>query len=217
MWFVQARAAARAFLRAREAGRLEHAFAEDFGGEGFQRGLALPGVRGQPGLAAGLLQEGLEVPAVLGGHLWQQQAATVSLGDEQPVFAQFDFPGFDGKERGKNADGNLQPRGLFAGDRKKAHVLESSGARGFNHRLKERGYRKDVADTAADLALQVKGGKTAAVLLQMFGDDGERQFALLQGGINGLMSQAEKQLAFFRRILAQGGGGRWLGRRRALA
>jgi hypothetical protein len=128
------------------------------------------------------------------------------------MFAQLQFLRLDGEERRKDADGNLQAGGFFARNRKEAHVLEGGGPRGFDDSLEQGSYGKDVTNAAADVTFQVKSGERTALLLQVIGDGGQRQFALIQSAINSLMSQAEKQLAFFRRILA-GRGNRALVRR----
>jgi len=129
--------------------------------------VVLPGLRWQAGLDAGLLKEGVAVPALLDRHLRQQQSLDISLLHNQSVFADFNL--FDIQytpERRQDGNLILKQRQFCRADGLEAVVLKCRIGRHVADGLRQRFHGRDVADAAAQLGMLFEGDKRAAGFLQ---------------------------------------------------
>lgn len=130
-------------------------FGEDFGGEGFDGCAALPGIGGEAGFSAGFGEEALALPPPFNRDLRQQETAMAVVRDHEAVFADFDFlrrNGYDGRQ---DTDLNFELCGFSVADRKETWIFEGGGRCGLDDGEIERAHGNDVADAAAQLAIQM--------------------------------------------------------------
>ena len=114
----------------------------------------LPGVFGQAGLDAGLLQVGLAGPPVLHGNLREKQAPVAILGDDQTMLPHSDSLGIMDLTRGRqNRDLDLQVFELPGRYGGKAGILLGRIDRGHGHGLEQRSHRFDKTDASPQLSL----------------------------------------------------------------
>lgn len=137
---------------------------EYLGGKGLDGRRFLPGVEWQAGLVAGLGEEGIAVPGVFDGNLREQQAAPFAIGDQQAVAPDFNFGWSDRKKGREHAERKLEIGGLFGSNRPETGVFKGGGAGGFGDGAIERADWQGVANAAAELAIEINGGKDSARL-----------------------------------------------------
>ena len=154
---------------------LATAFAEHFGGEGFEGGSFLPGIEREGGFAAGLFQEGDAVPATFDRNLRQQESAQARCADQQTVTAYLYGIGKNGPRGREDAEFYLQPGRLVELHGIEASVFEGGGAGGFRHGAIKRGGGKHVSDTAAQRSTEVKRSEYATQFGKMRGGRIERE------------------------------------------
>lgn len=123
--------------------------AKNFGGESFDRSPFLPRIYGQSCFAAGLLEEGRTIPAVLDGDLGKQQAATAMHADQQTVTSDFDGVASDGLWTRKNAQLDFEIGSFLSRNRIKARVLKRRRPGGFADGTVDGANRQNIADTPA--------------------------------------------------------------------
>ena len=100
--------------------------AEDVGREAVDLRAALPAVRRQAGLRAGVRKELLAIPSPLGRDLRQEQAAAAALFDDEAVAADLDRGGIariDLLERPEHRDFDVEIVELGRADRIEARIL----------------------------------------------------------------------------------------------
>ena len=85
----------------------EVAISKNLCGEGFQGSSFLPGVAGQAGFPAGLLEESGAIPAVFDGYLGEEQATARTHGHQQSVAANLNLVGSDGTKRRQDTEMNF--------------------------------------------------------------------------------------------------------------
>jgi hypothetical protein len=140
-----------------------------------------PGVGGESGFPAGLVQEGLAIPVMLDWDLGEQEAAITMHADQKAVASDFDEFRVDGLGRGKNAELNLQMGRFVEGYRVEAVIFEGGGASGIGDGAVDGTDGQDVSDAAAQAVVQVEGRERASG----FGEVGtgriERDFAGFEG------------------------------------
>ena len=158
-----------------------------------------------------MLEKSCAVPAALDRDLGQQQAAAALPTDEQTVAADFDFLGANRLRGRQDAQLNFQMRGFFFGYGRETVVVKGGGAGGFRYGTVDRAGGLHVADTSAQffsalifsalifstrIVAQVKRSEDAAEFGEVRRGRIQRDLAMLQGGGNGIMRQAEQLSAF---------------------
>lgn len=179
--------------------RLDGLIAEYFRDKGLDGCAFLPCVEGQPGLAAGLLEESGAIPFVFDGDLGQEQAAAAVLSDEETVASDFDFFGVNRLRGRENAELDFEMRSFVRGYGRKAVVVESGGTRGFRDSTIDRTGGKHIANASAQLSKQIERSESAARFGEVRSRGIERNLAALQRGGNGIVRQAKQEGALFRR------------------
>ena len=170
---------------------------EDFCCKGLQFGAVLPGVRRQTSFQASLGEEGLAVPAPFDGNLGEQKAATITLRNHEAMASHDNVFRIDSLERGKNAYINLQVRRFFSGHSREARIVECGRLRRLSNCAVERVLDDDVADTAAQFAVQMQSCECTARLGKVLGRRSEVESRVLKFGSDAEMRQVEQDAAFF--------------------
>ena len=134
------------------AGNFDIGVGKDLSGKSlYGCGLA-PGIQGQAGFAAGLLEKSFPVPTIFDGNLGQQQAAANAIGDEQAVAPDLHGLGKNRDQAGEHAQRNLQLRSFFQGYRQETGIVESGGAGSFCHGAIQRRDGQGIPDASPQLA-----------------------------------------------------------------
>ena len=119
-------------------------------GEDMNLGPVPPGVAGQAGLEAGLVEKGRAIPPVFSGDLGQEQAAQSPLRDVEAVEADLDFGRIgDPHQGGEDGDLELEEGQLRRSHRGKAGVLGRGSGRTVGDRLGQRTDGVNVPDATA--------------------------------------------------------------------
>jgi hypothetical protein len=103
-----------------------------------------------------LFEECDAVPVALDGDLRKEQSAVSGHADEKSVATHFYRFGRDWLRRRKDAEFNFELGCFFEGDRIEAGVFEGGGARGVGDGAIDGADGKDVADTSAQIAVQIE-------------------------------------------------------------
>jgi len=172
-----------------------------FCGERLDRGALFPGIQRQAGFATGLLEEGLAVPVVFQGNLWQEQPSMPRHADQKPMASDFDGFGLNRLWGRQDAEFDFQRRSFRPRHGVEAGVFKGCGASGLGHGAMKRACGEDVTHASPQLTAQVQRSEYAARLGEVFGGRIERNFPSFQGRENRIVRQTKQQGSLVQRVL----------------
>lgn len=172
--------------------------------------LLVPAAGRKAGFFAGIIEEGLCIPAVLGCHLREQKPARAKTPGDKPVPADFDMAGpvfgiaFERNRGGKHRYLEIKGIKFFPFHSREPRVFERGSDSGIFNGFAKRHHRVGKADTATELAGPVQCYKDPAFFPKDRGERKPRFWFFCDDMLYGPAGEPCRKYAFFCRKQLRG-------------